>query len=236
MLASFPGTSQSSVRWGAYFRGRAAQSVQCPRTSPRPRGNRRNCYRRFFTTASSRRFPCKWSTTTGRTTWSWRARALKESGGATPRIARRIILLTSRGSASRRATGGGTRGRRASRVLRVNFSITVGADVASMAFARLSRKTRFQKNNRRIRGFFEIQPNGTYRRTPPGLQQIYFQGWAQQSGAAAAQKRARRARVAGGPQCIDRSAFVVFTAKKKPCGRTARKLCARRAQPHREQR
>ena len=146
----------------------------------RPSTSRRNCYRSFFTTASSRRFPWKWSTRTGRMPWSWRARALKESGGATPRIARRTIRRTSRGSASRRATGGGTRGRRASRVLRVNFSITVGADVASMAFARLSRKTRFQKNNRRIRGFVEIQPNGTYRRTPPGLQQIYFQGWAQQ--------------------------------------------------------
>ena len=58
--------------------------------------------------------------------WSWRARALKESGGATPRIARRTIRRTSRGSASTRATGGGTRGRLELLFLaHVNLSITI---------------------------------------------------------------------------------------------------------------
>ena len=70
-------------------------------------------YRRSSTTASSRRSPCPSCTRTGRTTWSWRARASRAGAGATPRGARRTILPTSRGSASTRATGGGTRGRRA---------------------------------------------------------------------------------------------------------------------------
>ena len=84
-----------SARAGA-SRTRAAPNVGRASTS------RRNCYRRFITTASSRRFPSPSCTRTGRTPWSWRARASKEGGGATPRGARRTILLTLRASASRR--------------------------------------------------------------------------------------------------------------------------------------
>ena len=128
-------------------RTRAAPSVGRASTS------RPSCYRRSSTTASSRRFPSPSCTRTGRTTWSWRARASRAGGGATPRGARRTILLMWRGSASTRATGGGTRGRRTSRVLRVNFSITVGADVASMAFARITQNPFSKKQKTQAAGF-----------------------------------------------------------------------------------
>ena len=155
-------------------RTRAAPSVGRASTS------RRNYCPKYSTTASSRRFPSPSCTRTGRTPWSWRARASKGGGGATPRAARRTTLPTSRGSASTRATGGGTRGRRASRVLRVNFFfiIPVGAHVASMAF-----RTQNPFSSKIIidaAAVLKIQPTEAYRGTPPGLERIYFQGWAQQ--------------------------------------------------------